>query len=208
MIKFSLSVILIFTSVQFFAQPTPIETMIGHERIYGFSLINKNFTDSSRFGFFSLTSFNGDYNNIDNELVSSNQLTFSLSKRIKIAAGTSFNGLLDFYPSAGFQYTYFKPGLLIVFNPGMEFNRSYATQNFGIIEWKPVLNEKWNLYTRIQGLYIYNLSNKEHERSFIHFRLGINKFKNSFGVGFNADFYGSDYYTLNNAGLFWRYEFK
>ncbi|MFN5417359.1 MAG: hypothetical protein ACK5B9_09905 [Flavobacteriia bacterium] len=189
------------------SQPTPIETMIGHKRIFGFSLINKNFKDSSRFGFFSLTTFNGDYKNIDNELVTSNQLTFALSKRLKIAAGTSFNGLLDFYPSAGFQYTYFKPSLLFVLNPGFEFNNSVATQNFAILEWKKSLSPKLKLYTRIQLLYIYNLQNKAHERSFTHFRLGLNKLNNSFGLGYNADFYGDGFYRIDNLGVFWRHEF-
>lgn len=189
------------------AQPIPVETLIGHKKVYGFSLINKKFSDSTRFGFFSLTSFNGDYKNIENELVSSNQLTFSLNKYFKLAAGSSFNGLLDFFPSAGLQFTYFKPKLLIVLNPGFEFNKSVASNTFGIVEWKPNLNPKMKLYTRIQGLYIYNLSDPEHQRSFIHFRLGLSRKTWVYGLGLNADFYGPNLYTVNNFGAFARFEF-
>ncbi len=189
------------------AQPIPVETLIGHKKVYGFSLINKKFSDSTRFGFFSLTSFNGDYKNIENELVSSNQLTFSLNKYFKLAAGSSFNGLLDFFPSAGLQFTYFKPGLLLVLNPGFEFNHSVASNTFGIVEWKPNLNQKIKLYTRIQGLYIHNLTNPEHQRSFLHFRLGLSHKTWAYGLGLNADFYGSNLYTVNNFGAFARFEF-
>ncbi|MCE3295730.1 MAG: hypothetical protein K0R65_1444 [Crocinitomicaceae bacterium] len=192
-----------------FSQPIPVETLVGHKRVYGFSLINRQFSDSTRFGFFSLTSFNGTYDNKGNELVTCNQLTFALTKRLKIAAGTSFNGLLEFFPSAGLQYTWFKGPFLVVFNPGFEFNTRVATQNFGIFQWQPELTPKWNLYTRIQGLFIHSLGKTgSHERSFYHLRTGLTNNNYTFGVGLNADYFGPLYTVIYNFGGFLRYEFR
>ncbi|MGV3630983.1 MAG: hypothetical protein ACO1O6_07245 [Bacteroidota bacterium] len=190
------------------SQPIPVETLIGHNRVYGFSLINRQFTDSTRFGFFSLTSFNGGYHNENNELVSCNQLTFALSRRLKIAAGSSFNGLLQYFPSAGFQFTWFKAPFLVVINPGFEFNHAVATQNFGIFQWQPALSSKLHLYTRFQGLFIHGISKGgQHQRSFWHARAGLSRSNYTFGLGFNADYYGSSYTAIYNFGGFLRYEF-
>lgn len=191
-----------------FSQPIPVETLIGHQRVYGFSLINRPFTDSTRFGFFSLTSFNGSYDNKHNELVTCNQLTFALTNKLRIAAGTSFNGLLQFFPSAGFQFTWFKAPFLVVLNPGFEFYYGVATQNFGIFQWTPKLTSKLHFYSRIQGLYIHGITKGgHHQRSFFHVRAGLSRSNYSFGLGLNSDYYGPDYEAIYNFGGFLRYEF-
>lgn len=192
-----------------FSQPVPIETLIGHQRVYSFSLINRNFSDSTRFGFFSLTSFNGGYRNLNNELVTCNQLTFALTKRLKIAAGTSFNGLQKFFPSAGFQFTWFKAPFLIVLNPGFEFYYGVASQNFGIFQWQPQLTSKLHFYTRFQGLYIHGITKGgHHQRSFFHLRAGLSRNNYTFGLGYNSDYYGPAYDVIDNFGAFLRYEFR
>ncbi len=212
MFRHSLSRILFVCMLLFhsgvFSQPIPIETLIGHQRVYGFSLITRPFSDSTRFGFFSLTSFNGSYNNESNELVTCNQLTFSLTKRLKIAAGSSFNGLLQYFPSAGFQFTWFKGPLLVVLNPGLEFSQAAASNTFGILQWQPALGKKLELYTRAQGLFIHGISKGGvHQRSFWHLRLGLARKKYAAGLGFNADYYGSPSLVMYNFGGFLRYEF-
>lgn len=186
---------------------TQAEFLVGHENVFGFTLINEAISDSSRLGFFNLTSFNGFYDNVGNELVSSNQLTYSLSKKIKFAAGCSFNGLMDFFPAAGFQFTHFSSTWLIVINPGFEFNRFVSSQNFAILEFRPRLNLKNNWYFKIQGLFIYNLNFSNHERSFIQFRAGISRQKLTYGLGFNKDFFGTNYFSKINGGLFVKYLF-
>lgn len=192
---------------QFSFGQTQAEFLVGNQNIFGFTLINKTFSDSSKLGFFSLTSFNGFYDNINNELVSFNRLTFSLTKRLKIAAGCSFNGLLDFYPSAGFQYTFANPTWLFVLNPGFDFNRSFTTQNFSILEFKPLLKPKLRFYARLQLLFNYNLSHQSHERSYIYIRMGLQHQKTAFGIGFDSDYYGIDLNNNINTGLFVKYNF-
>jgi hypothetical protein len=196
---------LIFSKLGF--NQTQAEFLVGNKNVFGLTLINEMFSDSSRLGFFNLTSFNGFYENVGNELVSSNQLIYALSKKIKFAAGGSFNGLMDFFPAAGFQFTHFSPRWLIIINPGLEFNRSVSSQNFAILEFRPRLNQKNNWYFKIQGLFIYNLNFSNHERSFIQFRAGISKQKLTYGLGLNKDFFGASYFSKINGGLFVKYLF-
>jgi len=57
-------------------------------------------------------------------------------------------------------------------------------------------------YSRLQGLYNYNMKMGFHEVSSVYLRLGVSYKNIQFGVGMNNDFYGSDYYNTKNLGLF------
>lgn len=188
-------------------QSIPVEIMAGHKRVFGTCLIVKPFSDSTRFGFFGLTNFHGSYDNKSNELVTTNQLTFRLNKHFNLAAGCSFNGLLEFFPYAGFQFGYFKKNILVVLNQGVEIIHGGNNSSFGIVEWKPRLTTKLSAYMRFQGLFIYSFAHGTHNRSFVYFRLGLNCKRFSYGLGANLDYYGKDYAAIPNYGLFARYEF-
>ncbi len=76
-----------------------------------------------------------------------------------------------------------------------------------MIEFKPLLTQSMRLYTQIQGLYNHNFTNKNHERSFYNFRLGLKINKITFGAGARLDYYGAKKLNKENYGAFFKYDF-
>lgn len=69
-----------------------------------------------------------------------------------------------------------------------------------LAEYKPRLNDKLNVYTRIQGLYTHNLKEDYHTGSYIMLRAGIAVKDINLGLAGNFDFYGSAKHNENNFG--------
>ncbi len=198
-------------SYQLFAQtkPTPIEILLGNNRIQAQTIISKNFTNP-KWGVFSLTTLAGDYSNQDktnNEVVSNIQLNYEIYKGIRLASGASFNSAKGFSPLVGLQYVYNKK-LMLVLNPTIELNKEVSLKSFALLEFIQKKTEKPGFYARIQSLYVQNISVDLHERSFILGRIGIFYKGFATGIGINHDLYGASKKVKNNLGLFFHYKFN
>lgn len=194
-----------------FAQPTPtpIEFLFGNNRIQGQIISRKSFGEGP-VGLFSLTNLAGDYGNTDasnNEVISNLHLTFQLTKHIRLAGGASFHSVKGFVPQAGLQFQISQKQLLLVVNPTVEFNHQIALGSIAILEYRPTLKKGLDLYTRLQALYVQNLSLHAHERSFVLSRLGLSFKQFTPGIGFNLDYYGPTKRFKQNTGVFLRYTF-
>jgi hypothetical protein len=190
--------------------PSPVELNMGNNRFGLQFLMNKYFSPTSKFSFLSVTSFESTYNNDINNLdfINNSQVGYEIYKGLGVATGLSVNRIAGLAPIAGLQYVYANKEILFVLTPTYHFSKEKNVEGLALIEYKPKLTEKLNLYSRFQMLYNYNTEDQHHERSYIQFRLGLGIRNYQFGLATNLDYYGQTKVFKDNYGLFLRYNFK
>jgi hypothetical protein len=189
-------------------KPTPIEFLMGNNRIQGQTIIVKNFA-KSKFGIFSLSTLAGDYKNADksnNEVFSNVQLHYDFFKGLKVTSGATFSSSKGFSPIAGLEYFYTNKYLTLVINPTINLTKSSSIANYAHIEYAPK-NAKLNPYVRLQTLYVNSIAGKGHERSAAVARFGVIFKGFASGLGLNKDYYGPTKNPKSNIGLFLHYKF-
>ncbi len=188
--------------------PIPIELFSGNQ---GFSfqlIVSKQFSPTSKFGFFDVTSFASGYkqSNQTTSIISQSGLTAEVWKGISVIAGFSAMGFpdepLEVKPTAGLQYLLFIRDFSVFVLPRFDLTQTYNFETLAVLEYKPMLSKNWGIYTRVEGLYNYNTKLGYHEITEINLRLGLSYKNVQFGVGSIQDFYGPDSYNINNFGLF------
>lgn len=172
--------------------------------------MNKKFSNESKFSFLSVTSFESSYNNDINNLdfINNSQIGYEIYKGIGIASGLSVNRVSGLTPTIGPEYVISNQKLLLVITPSYQFGKNKNIVGLVIIEYKPKLTEKLNLYTRFQTLYNHNTNQNQHERSYLQFRLGFGIGDYKFGLATNLDYYGANKIYKDNYGIFIRHNFK
>jgi hypothetical protein len=188
--------------------PIPIELFAGNQ---GFSfqlILSKQFSPTSKFGFFNVTSFASGYKqaNQTSSFISQSCLTVEVWKGISVIAGLSamdFPGTsLEVRPTAGLQYLLISRDVSVFVLPRFDLTQTYNFETLAVLEYKPMLSKSWGIYMRAEGLYNYNTKLGYHEITEINLRLGLFYKNVQFGVGSIQDFYGPDSYNVNNFGLF------
>ena len=188
--------------------PIPIELFAGSQ---GFSfqlILSKQFSPTSKFGFFNVTSFASGYKeaNQTTSFISQSCLTTEVWKGISVVAGLSAMGFpatpLEVRPTAGLQYLLFSRDVSVFVLPRFDLTQTYNFETLAVLEYKPMLSKNWGIYTRVEGLYNYNTKLGYHEITEINLRLGVSYKNVQFGVGSIQDYYGPDSYNVNNFGLF------
>jgi hypothetical protein len=188
--------------------PIPIELIAGNKG-FAFELIaSRQFSPGSKFGFFNVTNFSGDYKEVNqtSDFLSQSFLTAEMWKGISLLAGLSAIGAsttpLTVRPTAGLQYLLTGRDFVVLVLPRFDLTQTYNFETFGLLEYKPMLSKKWGIYSRVEGLYNYNTKLGFHEISSIYLRLGGSYNNFQFGAGANLDFYGPDNQNVSNIGLF------
>ncbi|MDV7696000.1 hypothetical protein N6B72_03610 [Chryseobacterium soli] len=190
--------------------PSPVELNIGNNRFGLQFLMNKHFTPESKFSFLSVTSFESTYNNDINNLdfINNSQVSYEIYKGFGVATGISVNRVSGLTPIVGLEYVFVNKEILLVLTPTYHLSKNKNIEGLALIEYKPKLTEKINLYTRFQTLYNYNSENNQHERSYMQFRLGVGISNYQFGLTTNLDYYGAAKILKENYGVFLRFNFK
>ncbi len=188
--------------------PTPIELFSGNQG-FNFQLIqSKQFSPTSKFGFFNVTSFASGYKqaNQTTSFISQSGLIAEVGKGISIIAGLSAMGFpdepLEVRPTAGLQYLLFSRDFSVFVLPRFDLTQTYNFETLAVLEYKPMLSKNWGIYTRAEGLYNYNTKLGYHDITEINLRLGLSYKNVQFGVGSIMDYYGPTSYNVNNIGLF------
>ena len=188
--------------------PTSIE-LFGGNQGFNFQLIlSKQFSPTSKFGFFNVTSFASGYtqSNQITSIISQAGLTAEVWKGISVMAGLSAMGFpdepLEVRPTAGLQYLLFSRDFSVFVLPRFDLTQTYNFETLAVLEYKPMLSKNWGIYTRTEGLYNYNTKLGYHDITEINLRLGLSYKNVQFGVGSILDFYGPDSYNVNNFGVF------
>ena len=188
--------------------PIPIELFAGNKGFAFQLIVSKQFSPGSKFGFFNVTNFMGDYKqtNQTTSFLSQSFVTAEIWKGISAAAGLSAIGsstsALEIRPTAGLQYLLASRDIILVVIPRFDLTQTYNFETFAVLEYKPKLSKNWGIYSRLQGLYNYNSKLGHHEISEINLRLGLTYKSFQFGLGSIHDFYGPKAINVNNYGLF------
>lgn len=209
--------ILFFSSLLFasaaFAQdnhaplpPLPVEATFGNNRLHFQAVINRPVSANGKLSFFNLSTGAVDYSNTasETEMVVVNNLTYSLFGNVKLTGGAEWHYKLGLVPQVGLQYFKANRTWLVLVNPSINLQPSRSSATIAIVEYKPSISAKVQLYTRAQVLYIQNLQDGKHARSALMLRAGITQGKFTVGLGANFDYYGPMKMEKDNIGLFTR----
>jgi hypothetical protein len=204
--------ILIFCSVVVFGQdhaplpPLPVEATFGTNRLHFQAVINRPVSANGKLSFFNLSTGAVDYSNTasETEIVVVNNLTYALFGNFKVTGGAEWHYKLGLVPQLGLQYFKANRTWLVLVNPSINLQPSKSTATIGIVEYKPALSQKAQLYTRAQVLYIQSLQDGLHARSALMLRAGVTQGKFTIGLGANFDYYGPMKMEKDNVGLFTR----
>jgi hypothetical protein len=189
-----------------YSPPIPAEIFLGNKYLSVQVVITKLLKEGSRWGYFNLSTFAGDYKNTvqKNEIVSQSLLTFKVYKGFSLTSGLAMNYKTGLRKIVGFQYTYANPTWLVVSVPSYDLNDGHNAELMNLVEYKPKISKNLGLYTRFQTLYVHSTKLNQHERSSIFTRVGLSRNNFQFGVGFNADWYGPHKASGLNTGVFGR----
>ncbi len=202
--------LMILISLKSFAQeaplspPVPVELLFGNNRIFFQSLVSKPFVPDSRFGLFTIATFQAGYKNEPDqfELAIPVQVSYRIWKGFGAFAGAAMNSKSGIHPVIGPQYVLASRKLLIVINGRYLLSGEHNYEGFAMVEFKPKLSDTWSLYSRVQGFYSYNTEGGFHDRSFYYLRLGLQNKNFSFGPAANLDAYGPDKFLKDNYGIY------
>ena len=190
--------------------PIPVDLFFGNHRFVADVLVNKKFSESNKFGFLASTYFAADYKNDlrENESMNVLLLTYDIYKGLGAVGGAALNSRWGFRPFAGGQYVYGNTSFMAMLSSGFYLTQSHNSESRSIIQYKYPLKGNWALYSRLQGLFNLDMDTKNHERSSVYGRLGLNYKAYGFGFATNLDWYGPKKILKENYGVFVSYAFR
>lgn len=182
--------------------PVNVEVMPGSRGISFQLTLDKKLGSVPKIGFFGVTDFNADWGNDQlSDMMVIGKATVDLFNGVKFGAGfQSTPGGIR--PSAALIYTYANPNWLVIAMPRVDVSKDANIEGFGIIEYKPEINQRWRFYSRLQGTYVHAMSSDLHTRSYIRGRAGLTYKEFTFGIGANMEYYGPLKHNENNIGGF------
>ncbi len=190
-------------------QPVPknppifMEAFAGDRALSYQMIINKKLQSVPKIGFFGVTNIQPEWREpkMDDYMVQGN-LTYSIIRGIDLSSGFIWNPIDGIRPSVGAIFSYGNPKFLAVVNPRLDLSKNANFDALALIEYKPELTKKLNLYTRAQGLYTHNIGYDFHSRSYLMLRAGLTYRDIIFGAAANFDWYGPMKTNKNNFGGF------
>ena len=189
--------------------PIPVEVLFGNKAIFSQLVLNRDFSENSKFSLFSLANYTSVYDKEeqDNDLAIINQITYDLGKGFGVMGGVNVNSAVGLTPVIGPKYVYVSRKFLAVSIFSYSVDGKHDMSLFGLYEFTPPVHEKTFLYTRLQVLFNHSIGERHHNRSFMYLRVGLKKNKLNFGFGVNLDQYGPDKDFMDNYGAFVGWDF-
>jgi hypothetical protein len=186
------------------AQKAPIEFFAGDKALNTQFIFNKQIAPESKFGFFSLIVFNSPYDKQDKMFKYYNiqtNATYSLTKNFRVFAG-GFSKNIDYGATAGLQFIMPSKKWFVLIHNGNDLVKDFKSQLMGLVEYKPMLNSKWQLYSRVQIM--QETDYKDFTRGFQSIRLGVGYKQFQFGIGTMFEQFGTLPIKYENTGMFLR----
>ena len=197
-------VIYLLNGIEANAQPIPVELMMGYK--YGVSnlVFNRNFSPDSKFGFFHMNTVQFDYmDDNKNSFILQNLIYAETIKNLRIAAGVAYSkGGFD--PTLGLQYVYSGRKFLFLCAPRINIDSEPSYDIMSIFQYKPDINDRMKLFTRIQMLNIFDEGGNI--KSYQWARIGLEVKGIQFGLAANMDEFGPNPSIETNFGIFLRKE--
>lgn len=183
--------------------PVFMETFAGDRALSYQMIINKKLQSIPKLGFFGVTNIQPEWGEPKmNDYMVQGNLTYSIIKGIDFSSGFIWNPIDGIRPSASVIFSYGTRELVVVVNPRIDLSKNANFDALALIEYKPKLNEKLNVYTRAQGLYTHNIGYDFHTRSYVMLRAGLTYKDITIGAAANFDWYGPMKTNKNNFGGF------
>ena len=193
------------------APPLPMELMFGNERLDYQLVMKRNFTPTSKFSVLAIAVFSENYGKgkkLGDSVVIPFQVNYALGKSgLSLAAGAEANSVAGFGTTLGLSHSKASKEILAITVLSYQLTSAQNLKIFGLYEYKPALNEKWSVYSRLQLTYNQGMAAGFHNRSFVYLRAGLKKGPLGFGLGANFDAYGPSKVARENYGVFTRWEF-
>lgn len=200
----AVNLLLLLACVKTKGQPIPIELMMGNNSGAVNLAFSRDFSQTSRLGFFHQNTIEFDYNEPEkNSFFLQDLLYVETFKNLRVAGGVAYSKG-GFAPTAGLQYVYASRKLLFLCAPRVNIVEDPSYDIMSILQYKQEINEKLKLYTRIQLLNVFDSAGNI--RSYQWLRLGLETKGIQFGLAVNLDEYGPSPSVEGNYGLFIRKE--
>jgi hypothetical protein len=200
----TLFTLLLLSNLIIKAQPIPIELMLGHKYGTVNLAFSRNFSQTSRLGFFHMNTIQVDYEDKNNnDFILQDQVYVETFKNLRIAGGVVYSQG-GFNTTLGLQYVYGGKKLFILCAPRVNIESDPSYDIMTIIQYKPQINDKLKLYTRLQMLNLFN--SEGNMKSYQWFRLGLEVKGIQFGLAADLDENGPDPSVTSNLGVFIRKE--
>jgi hypothetical protein len=201
---YSIVILILLSLIKIQAQPIPVELMMGNNYAVVDLSFSKNLSSESRFGFFHMNTEQFYYKETEkNSFILQDLLYIETFTNLRVTGGAAY-GKGGFNPTAGLQYVYSGKKLLFLCAPRINIRSDYSYDIMTIFQYKPVINDRMNLFTRIKLLNVFN--NKSNIRSYQWFRIGLEMKNVQFGLALNLDEYGPNPSFERSLGLFVRKE--
>jgi hypothetical protein len=165
---------------------------------------SRNFSQTSKFGFFHMNTVQFDYKDeTKNSFILQDLAYYEVIKNLRIAGGVAYSkGGFD--PTAGLQYVFSGKKFLFLFAPRVNIESDPSYDIMTILQYKPQINDRIKLYTRFQMLNLFN--SEGNIKSYQWLRLGLEVKGIQFGLAADFDEYGPDPVVETNVGVFLRKE--
>jgi hypothetical protein len=200
-----------FVHAQAPTPPIPLELMFGNDRLDFQMVVKRNFAPQSKFSVLAIAVFSENYGKekkLGDSVVIPFQVNYALGKSgLSLAAGGEANSVAGFGTTVGLTHSKATKEILAITVLSYQLSSDQNLKIFGIYEFKPALNDKWSIYSRLQLTYNQGMTEGFHNRSFLYLRAGLKKGPLGFGLGANFDAYGPNKLARENYGLFTRWEF-
>lgn len=179
------------------------DLVLGHRSYTYMHNINYYFNDRLKLN--NLTLFDTEYTkDKENIFFIRNTLTYNLSKRFSINAALGMKNPGAFF-SAYVQYRISKPLYSFSYSIGATYQKGFSLEQSVSVEFTPYLKE--NLQGYLSVLAIGNIDNSGYPRGLQFIRLGVKEDKIMYGIASNFDQFNNAKKTLENIGVFVKYNF-
>lgn len=183
--------------------PIVLEILPGTNGYAAQMTVNKSFRNFHKFGIFSVTNFSSKWRETySKDMMNQIHLTYQFAKGFKMLAGTHYTPHSGLRPNTAVLYTYSSKTILFSMMPRIDLSKHSNWEGFALFEYKPQINQQWDIYTRAQGLYCAGMKNGDHARSYLMLRAGLSYKDFRFGLGANWDAYGPNKTSKENYGIF------
>ena len=184
--------------------PVIMEVLAGNNGYASQMIINKEFRDISRLGFFSVTNISSKWSEkLSQDAMNQVNLKFDVLKGVSVFGGVHYTPVTGLRPTTALMYAKMSEILVFMVSPRLiGFDEGSIIEGFAMVEYKPAINDVWRVYSRSQGLYDQTISDGRHTRSYLMLRAGLSYRDLSFGLGANWDAFGPGKITKENYGAF------
>lgn len=182
-----------------FQPPIPAELMVGNEYTLYKMIVTKQIKDN-KIKFYNLLSFEVNHNDLEStNFFNQSVLFYDFSSTLSAGIGLNYKSFGGAKPVISVLYSKFSQSKGLLIQPTIELTNNGAKELFVLYE--RVIQNKKSIqpYFRLDAFTAFI---KNHDYSFLNWRLGVNRKGLRFGPAVNMQLFGNQGDTKNNFGGF------